>query len=91
MNNENGSAPASPIKLNERVECGTTGNVTINECDDYHSGLTKREHFTAMAMQGLLSSRDGDSQLHDNAPDWIKSVAETSLEFADALLMELDK
>jgi len=45
-------------------------------------GMTKREYFAAMAMQGILSS---DSL-------WGKSISETarlSVEFADAILNEL--
>jgi len=54
-------------------------------CDN--TGLTKREHFAAMAMQGLLSnSVIGDAALWDNAQEWIKQMTETSVEMADTLL-----
>jgi len=43
-------------------------------------GLTKREYFAAMAMQGILS----------NNLDWI-NVAVSSVDFADALISELEK
>lgn len=43
-------------------------------------GLTKREYFAAMAMQGILSSN----------LEWI-NVAVSSVDFADALISELEK
>lgn len=43
-------------------------------------GLTKREYFAGLAMQGFLA-RPFDSIIH---------VAEASVKFADALLKELD-
>lgn len=47
------------------------------------SGLTKREHFAAMAMQGLLSNPDKDFFRGD--------LAEEAAALADALLAELEK
>lgn len=50
-------------------------------------GLTKREYFAAMAMQGILS----------NSPDWedsdrcLKWVSESSAKYADALIEALNK
>jgi hypothetical protein len=44
-------------------------------------GLTKREYFAAMAMQGLLA----------NATMGTTFVAEDSVSVADALLKELEK
>jgi hypothetical protein len=55
-------------------------------------GLTKREHFAGLAMQGLLSNPVmADSAMHPTAEEWRDDIAEASLEFADALLAELDK
>lgn len=45
-------------------------------------GLTKREHFAAMAMQGLLALR-GDMRL--------EHTAESAVACADALIAELNK
>lgn len=49
-------------------------------------GISKREYFAAMAMQGALASCT-------NADDWVtpSSVAAKSVEYADALLAELEK
>jgi hypothetical protein len=48
-------------------------------------GLTKREYFAAMAMQGYLASYDGVS-----IPD-AGNVAWRAVEYADALINELNK
>ena len=41
----------------------------IHSEDDYaeHLGLTKREHFAAMAMQGILSNHTGVERLYKQA------------------------
>lgn len=46
-------------------------------------GLTKRELFAAMAMQGYLSDRNGGHPINE-VPKW-------SIEVADALIAELAK
>jgi hypothetical protein len=49
--------------------------------------LGVREHFAALAMQGLIASpKMGDPDIHDSAKDWIKDITETAYEFADAML-----
>lgn len=48
-----------------------------------YSGLTKREYFAAMAMQGLCSDNQG---IWSNA-----EIAEYSVRHADALINELNK
>ena len=48
-------------------------------------GLTKREYFAAMAMQGYLASYGPYDQVNS------KAAAEKSVECADALLTELEK
>jgi len=48
-------------------------------------GLTKREHFAGLAMQGMLATRDyvGD--------EYSTACAKLSVSYADALLKELEK
>lgn len=48
-----------------------------------HVGLTKREYFAAMAMQGLLTRDDFQGQSEDLAKRCLKHV--------DALINELNK
>lgn len=52
-------------------------------------GLTKREMFAIHAMQGLLaSSSDNNGQWTHTGPN---DMAREAVEFADALLKELEK
>lgn len=52
----------------------------------------ERKRIAAMAMQGLLSnSVMGDSALHYSAEDWVKEIIESSVEYADSILKELEK
>lgn len=55
------------------------------------TSMSKRDFFAGLAMQGLLSGNMGDSSLHQSAKDWVKDMSEASVEFADALIAELDK
>ena len=68
--------PSEPIDTKESEwETGGGRYVTSN-------GLTKREHFAAMAIQGFCS-RDGYSSFDDMACDAVRA--------ADTLLEELGK
>lgn len=49
------------------------------------TGLTKREFFAAMAMQGKLSG----GEYHDHRE--IENFAKSAVAYADALLLELSK
>jgi len=53
--------------------------------NDYgYRGLTKREHFAGLAMQGILAGDDGI--------DWeVNTVADLAVHEADALLAALEK
>lgn len=56
-----------------------------DQCDWIHTGLTKREYFAAMAMQGIFAnSIVGDH----HSPAKLPKLA---VEAADALLAELGK
>ncbi len=77
MTIKNGDLPAMPITTGEAI-CQMTGTTKPE-----FSGLTKREQFAAMAMQGLLSSKDWGLSL--------ECVVSRSVYFADALLAELEK
>lgn len=73
---KNADLPAMPIEFNGFGQCAP-------EC---HGGLTKREYFASMAMQGLTSV---DNFSDDN--ETISKMAKWSVKCADALLDELDK
>ena len=61
----------------------TDGNKSIT---DQQTGLTKREYFAAMAMQGMVSA----GHLKPNQPD-VEYAALLSVLAADALLKELEQ
>jgi len=58
--------------------------------EGYHepSGLTKREYFAAMAMQGLCASIKAG--LFDISDMHIRTVSKLSIEIADELLKQLE-
>ena len=51
----------------------------------FATGLTKREHFAGLAMQGLLSNANGLIQANSQA-GFANSIAELAFSCADALL-----
>jgi len=58
--------------------------------NSYHQdGLTKREYFAAMAMQGLLSNKY--FQVYKEGKLFVDVVAKTSIEMADELLNQLNQ
>lgn len=83
MSIKNGDLPAMPICYDARMMAAYS--------KDDAMGLTKREMFAMTAMQGLLSGVHGDSSLYDAAPEWVRNISEASIEFADALLAELER
>lgn len=83
-----GNEPAFPFwKWNEAgygdavVMRDNNGGMTVNE---YCSGLTIRQHFASMAMQGYVASHTGECL--PNPSD----VARRSVEIADVLIAELN-
>ncbi len=52
-------------------------------------GLTKREYFSAMALQGLISS--GQMGLSDGSWTYQNLYSNIAVEYADALIKELEK
>ena len=52
--------------------------------DSPNAGLTKREYFASMAMQGIIANKDGlDIK--------IERIVESAVDTADALINELNK
>jgi hypothetical protein len=70
----NSNKPAFPIseETTNRIDYGVS----------IYTGLTKREYFAALAMQGLCA---------EQTPRSLLNVAETSVKIADLLLKELEK
>lgn len=71
-------------------------NSETNGLQYSEGGLTKREYFAAMAMQGTLANPEGMEYLskrygnHD-FPSAFASIAAKSVQLADALITELNK
>ena len=67
----------------EDAAFGCVGMLSREE-DVYNHGLTKREYFAAMAMQGILGYAL-DRSVDDD------SIANKAVKIADALINELNK
>ena len=79
---KNADKPINPIVQEENI--GQGGKILM--CTEY--GLTKREHYAGLAMQGLLALPDkGTFGSFDEAIEWI---CEVSVKFADELLKQLE-
>lgn len=62
----------------------------------FNRGLTKREHFAGLAMQGLLSNPKAADIIMGHSPNDTEITAatiisRTALAYADALIAELNK
>lgn len=54
---------------------------------EYHTGLTKREYFAAMALQGILAG----NEINRTGRKTPYSIAELATSYADALINALNK
>lgn len=55
--------------------------LTSEDCGDL--GLTKREHFAVIAMQGLLSNPNNSNS--------VEEITKKAVIYSDAILKQLDK
>lgn len=53
----------------------------------YETGLTKREYFAAMAMQGIIAT----ITIGRGEPEFVSLIVESAVKHADALIEELEK
>jgi hypothetical protein len=94
---KNADKPASPVLTYEDYECSDglpAGYSVTKQRVVSHGGLTKREMFAMHAMQGLVSNNIETTKLYLSSTgedDISVMFAKMSVEFADALLAELDK
>lgn len=57
-------------------------------------GLTKREYFAGLAMQGLLAGKEGELIINCDRNYFdhiVEALSRTSVEYADALIEQLNK
>jgi hypothetical protein len=83
--------PSGKIDIDAPLGGDPFGNYTVKSL-----GLTKREHFAGLAMQGLLANSGGVIQSNSQSGfGWCNcddsQLAELSVTCADALLAALDK
>jgi hypothetical protein len=75
-------------KNGEKLAFPCDGNYAGEARSNNDAGLTKREYFAAMAMQGLLA-HETDQSKHD--PRSAQLFAAQAVMMSDALLIELEK
>lgn len=83
----NSDRPAMPLSATEYLGemIAEDSGVVMNQFLDAFGGLTKREHFAAMAMQGMMANTHAIENLSQN------DLAQEAVSMADALLKELEK
>ena len=78
----NGNLPAHPPSVSN-----SDGVFEDSDSTGLGYGLTKREHFAGLAMQGMSSHPD----FFGMDVKFAENIAADSVKFADALLKELNK
>ena len=77
---KNGDKSAFPTEIEVHTAFGSTKRAEI--------GLTKREHYAGLAMQGLLALPDKGT--YGSFDEAIERICEVSVKFADELLKQLE-
>jgi hypothetical protein len=54
-------------------------------------GLTKREYFAAMVLQGMAAGNTWCDNFGTTKPEWLKAATEVAVAAADALIAELNR
>jgi hypothetical protein len=82
----NSDMPAAPCKVEVNEQMKALGMAS----DFYARGLTKREHFAAMAISSVLDKYNPYDNGDFDSSDW-DCVAQNAVGIADALIKELAK
>lgn len=92
MNNQNSGLPAMPTMetVSKDAIAQAKGVGLIMEPIIFHQGLTKREYFASMAMQGMLSNNEV-TDLSQGKEVFAVEIAENAIFMADALLDKVSK
>ena len=77
----NADKPINPVEVSGDGEGNIQGMQTGNY-SGWETGLTKREYFAGIALQGLLSSNNGQT---------LSYLSQTAVKAADELLKSLEK
>lgn len=76
--------------MNEKIKTG--GSAFPKNYGIPNEGMTLRDYFAGLAMQGLLSNKHmGDAALHGSAQELLKEISEAAYEFADTMLAERER
>ncbi|KUY28053.1 hypothetical protein [Elizabethkingia ursingii] len=88
---KNADKPISPIIAEIRNETQFT-EFNLPHSQIHLPGLSKREYFAGMFLQGILSAQT-EKRAHGsgNSSSEIKSHCEEAIDFADELLNQLEK
>jgi methyl coenzyme M reductase beta subunit len=91
MNNPDMPAMPSKVTYEKHVittnaRTGSREDLGMQKVTESMVGLSKREHFAGLAMQGLAARN-----LDYGQPTWVEDTANMATDLADALLKELDK
>ena len=81
---KNADKPINPIVQEENI--GQGGKILM--CTEY--GLTKREHYAGLAMQGLLANCNGGMTSGGNHIFSPNGISELAVLHADELLKQLE-
>ena len=76
---KNADKPTYPLEFKKEGSYNTEG---------WSNGLTKREYFAGLAMQGLLALPDKGT--YGSFDEAIERICEVSVKFADELLKQLE-
>ena len=85
---KNADKPINPIKGADDLFYNEQGESYIKQFKPL-LGLTKREFFSVLAMQGLLALPDKGT--YNSFDEAIERICELSIKFADELLKQLEK
>ena len=81
---KNGDKPINPIVQEENI--GQGGKILM--CTEY--GLTKREHYAGLAMQGLLANCNGGMTSGGSRTFSPNEISKLAVLHADELLKQLE-
>ena len=84
---KNGDKPINPLKGVDDIFFNEKEESYIKEVKPL-IGLTKREHYAGLAMQGLLALPDKGT--YGSFDEAIERICEVSVKFADELLKQLE-
>ena len=84
---KNADKPINPLKGADDIFFNEREETYIKEVKPL-IGLTKREYFAGLAMQGLISSCDWNFTTFNK--DLIEATSKNAIDLADELLKQLD-